>query len=318
MEKELLPHIDGRYRTLAQREGRGVMGASMGGLISTYLALSRPQLFSKVGGQSSALFLMDGGRASALATDLLSRFTVSRRQWGETRSLSTLIGELRTPVVFYFDVGKYEPQFIPAHRKLVPLLEAKGCPCFFQELIGGHNWTSWRAHLKDLLTFLWKGNGAVANGVAKAPSEELQPPEREAAVLSPDIDRRFVRFFNGWEAFFPNSLQASGWSPRVESVVEGGRLIFRVALPGVDPKDVGVLVLGNYLILKGIRKADQKRDNGNSSSDETGDEGFERVFPLPEGVHADNVTACYHDGVLEIAMPASRQIVAKRIPIEVK
>src|SRR5262245_48016305 len=57
LEEELIPHIDRHYRTRAQREARGVMGASMGGLISTYLGLSRPQLFSKVAGQSSAFFL---------------------------------------------------------------------------------------------------------------------------------------------------------------------------------------------------------------------------------------------------------------------
>jgi enterochelin esterase family protein len=130
VEHELIPHIDRRYRTLTQREARGVMGASLGGLMATYLALSRPHLFSKVGGQSSALFL-------------------------EQEKILALIEGLTASISFYFDVGTYEPQFIPPHRRLVPLLEAKGWPCFFQELAGGHNWTSWRAHLKDLLTFLW-------------------------------------------------------------------------------------------------------------------------------------------------------------------
>jgi len=106
MEQELLPYIDDHYRTLAQREARGVMGASLGGLISTYLALSRPHLFSKVGGQSSAFFL-------------------------EQDKIVALVRDLNVPIAFYFDVGKYEPQFIPAHKRLVPLLEAKDCSCFF-------------------------------------------------------------------------------------------------------------------------------------------------------------------------------------------
>jgi enterochelin esterase family protein len=140
VEIELLPHIEGRYRTLAQREARGVMGASLGGLISTYLVLSRPHLFAKVGGQSSALFLEEE-RVTALAKDL------------------------ETSLTFYFDVGQYEPRFIPAHRRLVPLLETKGCPGFFQQLPAGHNWTSWRAHLKDLLTFLWKEPFSLKTGM---------------------------------------------------------------------------------------------------------------------------------------------------------
>jgi enterochelin esterase family protein len=154
-EEELLPYIEERYRTLAHREARGVMGASLGGLISTYLALSRPHLFSKVGGQSSALFLLEGNRLSGLAAELQKRFEALHKRWVEPKALATLVEELRDPLACYFDVGKYEPQFIPAHHRLVPLLQAKGCRCFFQELTGGHNWTSWRAHLKDLLTFLW-------------------------------------------------------------------------------------------------------------------------------------------------------------------
>ena len=137
-EQELVPHIDRRYRTLAQREARGVMGASLGGLISTYLALSRPHLFSKVGGQSSALFLLEGDRASGLVTELRKRFASLQNHWVEPQSLASLVEKLPTPITFYFDVGKYEPQFIPAHHRLVPLLEAKGCSC---SLPGIDRWT---------------------------------------------------------------------------------------------------------------------------------------------------------------------------------
>jgi enterochelin esterase family protein len=139
VEHELIPHIDRRYRTPAQREARGVMGASLGGLMATYLALARPHLFSKVGGQSSALFLAQE-KLLALGEGLSAR----------TR--------------FYFDVGTYEPQCIPAHKQLVALLAAKGCPCFFQELAGRHNWTNWQAHLPDLLSFLWKREGEGSAG----------------------------------------------------------------------------------------------------------------------------------------------------------
>jgi enterochelin esterase-like enzyme len=128
----LVPHIDARFRTLASVEGRGVMGASLGGLISVYLALGRPDLFSRVASQSGAFFI------------------------AQDRVLS-LARRARAAQSFYFDVGKYEQRFIPAHLGLTETLKAQGCRCFFQELAGGHNWTSWRAHLKELLMFLWPG-----------------------------------------------------------------------------------------------------------------------------------------------------------------
>jgi enterochelin esterase family protein len=155
LEQELIPHIDQRYRTRAERGARGMMGASMGGLMATYLALARPHLFSKVAGQSSAFFL-------------------------EQEKLATLVSGLTANISFYFDVGVYEAQFLPAHRHLVPLLQAKGCPCLFQELEGGHNWTNWRAHLKDLLIFLW-GRETVEDaeqipGITTARPPRKKPP----------------------------------------------------------------------------------------------------------------------------------------------
>ena len=227
-ETELIPHIDKTYRTLARREGRGVLGASMGGLISTYLGLSRPHLFSKVAGQSSALFLMEGERSASFVTDMLKRFGASQNPWGKAKRLSALVAELRMPLAFYYDVGKYEPQFIPAHKRLIPLLEAQGCPCLYQELIGGHNWTSWRAHLKDMLTFLW--GETVTHGAVSTDVDNVQPMGQQATSLSSEVDRRFVRFFNGWEMFFRNSTQASTWSPVVESSRENEKLIFRDCL----------------------------------------------------------------------------------------
>jgi enterochelin esterase-like enzyme len=129
---ELMPEIEERYRTAADRKARGVMGASLGGLISVYAALSRPELFSLVAGQSSALMI-------------------------EEQKLTSMVQSTRRASFrFYFDVGKYEPRFIPAHESFIGLLKKKRWQTLYQELPGGHNWTSWRAHLKDLLIFLWK------------------------------------------------------------------------------------------------------------------------------------------------------------------
>jgi enterochelin esterase-like enzyme/HSP20 family molecular chaperone IbpA len=289
MEQELLPYIDDHYRTLAQREARGVMGASLGGLISTYLALSRPHLFSKVGGQSSAFFL-------------------------EQDKIVALVRDLNVPIAFYFDVGKYEPQFIPAHKRLVPLLEAKDCSCFFQELAGGHNWTSWRAHLKDLLTFLWGGNTPSSQVSDERQTEQIPPPVREPSWPQWDIDALLNRFLSGWERLFPGWLRPSSWDPQVEISMEGDKLMCRIALPGIDPHNIEILVVGTQLVIKGERKPTPGQGDGNSFPIHPGQ--FERTFPLPEGVSADNLTARYHDGVLEISMPAPKGLAARRIPIE--
>jgi enterochelin esterase-like enzyme len=131
LAREFVPAIDARYRTIADRDSRAVMGASLGGLISIYTALRYPAIFSRVAGQSSALQLAEVPIAS-----LLSRVKQTSFRW-------------------YLDVGEYEPSFIPAHDRFVGVLKKRRWAFFYQRLPAGHNWTSWRAHLKDLLAFLW-------------------------------------------------------------------------------------------------------------------------------------------------------------------
>ena len=45
---ELIPHIDGRYRTIARREGRAIEGFSMGGYGAIMLAAKHPEMFCAV------------------------------------------------------------------------------------------------------------------------------------------------------------------------------------------------------------------------------------------------------------------------------
>ncbi len=51
---ELKPFIDANYRTLPDRGNTGIMGSSLGGLISTYAGLEHQDVFSKVGAFSPA------------------------------------------------------------------------------------------------------------------------------------------------------------------------------------------------------------------------------------------------------------------------
>ncbi len=47
--KELIPHIDSTYRTIARRESRGVEGYSMGGYGAAHLGFKYPEVFGIVG-----------------------------------------------------------------------------------------------------------------------------------------------------------------------------------------------------------------------------------------------------------------------------
>jgi HSP20 family protein len=138
--------------------------------------------------------------------------------------------------------------------------------------------------------------------------------------LHREVDDLFSHFFGDWEWSLPKGTWSGGWFPPVESYLEGDKLIAKVDLPGVDPKDVEISVADNQLTIKGERKT-AREHNGNKNNylyREVRYGRFERKLPLLKGVSADNVSARYHDGVLEISMPTPKNMAARRIPIEAK
>jgi endo-1,4-beta-xylanase len=53
--KNLIPHVDATYRTIATREARAIEGHSMGGFGALHIGLKYPDLFAAVTGNSPAL-----------------------------------------------------------------------------------------------------------------------------------------------------------------------------------------------------------------------------------------------------------------------
>jgi endo-1,4-beta-xylanase len=57
--KELIPHVDQTYRTIAQREARAIEGFSMGGFGAAHLGFKYPELFGAVSVMAGALLDAD-------------------------------------------------------------------------------------------------------------------------------------------------------------------------------------------------------------------------------------------------------------------
>ena len=55
----LKPYVDEHYRTLSDRDHTGIMGSSLGGLISQYAGVKYPDVFSKVGAFSPSFWFTD-------------------------------------------------------------------------------------------------------------------------------------------------------------------------------------------------------------------------------------------------------------------
>jgi HSP20 family protein len=97
------------------------------------------------------------------------------------------------------------------------------------------------------------------------------------------------------------------WSPEVEVFERDGQFTVRADLPGVTKDGVKVEVADAALIISGERK-DEKEEKGEGfyRSERTYGSFFRRI-PLPEGVKADEASATFKNGVLEVTMPAPQR-----------
>jgi HSP20 family protein len=140
-------------------------------------------------------------------------------------------------------------------------------------------------------------------------------PFRELTTLHDEIDDLFSRFFGDDFAWMTRPTER--FAPTVETFTRDGDLVVRADLPGIDPKDVELLVEGERLTIKGERKAEKEEKNREYLYREVRYGGFERHVALPHGVDPDTVKATYHDGVLEVTMKAPKHLTAKKVEISV-
>lgn len=99
----------------------GVLGASMGGIMSLYTGLRMPDIFGKVLSQSGVSEL--DGRGLANIDLIKHKHAHDIRIW--------------------MDVGKLE-SLLEDNRRMYALLQENGYNITYREYTGGHNYTSWR------------------------------------------------------------------------------------------------------------------------------------------------------------------------------
>lgn len=136
-------------------------------------------------------------------------------------------------------------------------------------------------------------------------------PLDELRIMQNEMDNLFGRLFGAGTREF-----GGNWMPSIESYSKEGKLVFRVELPGVDPKDLDVSNTDRELIIKGERKREKDSQEENYVYREISYGSFERHFALPEGCKVDELKAKFTDGILEVTVPAPAITKARKIEIE--
>ena len=134
-------------------------------------------------------------------------------------------------------------------------------------------------------------------------------PFEELTGLHREMDRVFGRYVGDERAGTP----AVAWVPATEINRGGEGWKVRIALPGIDPKDVSIDLQGNNLTVAGERTRAGSDGKGGASEFHYG--RFERTFTLPANVDSGKVAADYVHGVLELTLPLAETAKPRRIEI---
>ncbi len=111
--------------------------------------------------------------------------------------------------------------------------------------------------------------------------------------------------------------QAIAWIPTVEISERDGKFNILAELPGLSPNEVRVEAEDDALVIQGERKMERESTEGGVRRSERQFGFFYRRIPLPEGADPEQAKASFHDGVLEISMPAPKpQSNRRQIQIE--
>lgn len=144
-------------------------------------------------------------------------------------------------------------------------------------------------------------------------------PFRDLISVQERMNRLFDEAFRGVTRPGTEEDWALGgsWAPAVDIYEQGSDIVLKAELPGVNPKDVDILVENNVLTLRGERSFDQEVKRESYHRVERAYGSFSRSFTLPSVVDTDKIKADYKDGVLRVTLPKKDEAKPKQIAINV-
>jgi len=157
----------------------------------------------------------------------------------------------------------------------------------------------------------WRGRSGLRHG------EREQ--EHPLDVFYRDFDRLFENFRRGLDfpMFGRNGVPFGAVVPTMDVTEDEERIRVAVELPGMDEKDVEVVLSNNVLTIKGEKRVETEETEKPYAYMERSYGSFRRSIPLDFEVVTDKIDATFDKGVLTIELPktAEAKKAYKKIPV---
>jgi len=135
-------------------------------------------------------------------------------------------------------------------------------------------------------------------------------PWREFERMRREMDRVFNEFNRG------GRLSAAPSFPAMNAWRNEEGVVITAELPGVNPEEIDISVVGDTLTLTGSRQLEDLGENVKYHRRERGYGKFTRTFQLPFAVEADKVGATFEKGVLQILLPRAEAEKPRKISVK--
>jgi HSP20 family protein len=136
------------------------------------------------------------------------------------------------------------------------------------------------------------------------------------SALRREMDRVVDSF--GREFGWPAAGQPGAAAPSIDVSETDSEIKVEAELPGVDQKDVEVIVADNLLTIKGEKKAEKEEKKKDYHLIERSYGGFARSITLPFVAEPDKAKASFKNGVLTVTLPKPPEMKAKARKIAIK
>ena len=131
---------------------------------------------------------------------------------------------------------------------------------------------------------------------------------------------REIEYFRGFktqidslfEDWFGRSMSGV-LAPRVDIAEDDAGVTLTSELPGVDEKDIDIVLCGDQLTIKGEKRSEHEHEAGGPTLHrvERSYGAFQRAITIPYDVDPDRVSAQFKSGVLKITLPKPPEAVKR-------
>jgi len=147
----------------------------------------------------------------------------------------------------------------------------------------------------------------------------INPPPRDFPFSVQDIRYEFDKLLDRvWHVGLNTApLDGQDWAPSIDVIDEADAYRVRVEVPGVGADDVDVSILDDTLMIKGTKPSPiTKEDGPRRLRAECRYGEFCRTYALPGPVQDDGVTAACKNGVLDITIPKTPEVIGRKVKVQ--